>query len=127
VRVAVQKMPGVESVEVSLERAIVDVRLRAGNRVTLAELRQTIRNNGFNSREAMVTVDGSLVQRHGGPALAVAGTTAVLPIVADPAHPGVYEEVGKLALAPSKPVRLSGVASPPGPDGDERIAVRAVQ
>jgi copper chaperone CopZ len=63
VRVAIRKLPGVESVDVSLERATADIRLRAGNAITLAQLRQIIKNNGFASKEAIVTVIGNLIER----------------------------------------------------------------
>ena len=69
-----RKLPGVESVDVSLERATTDVRLKPGNTVTLAQLRQIIKSNGFNAREAEVTVDGTLAQRSGAVVLEVTGT-----------------------------------------------------
>jgi hypothetical protein len=43
-------LPGVESVNVSLEHASADLRLRAGDAITLPQLRSIIKNNGFTRR-----------------------------------------------------------------------------
>ena len=82
-RVAVQKLPGVESVNVSLERASTDIQLRPGNSITLEQLRRIIKNNGFTSKEATVTVVGKLIERGGQPALDVTGTNTVMLIIED--------------------------------------------
>jgi len=79
-----RKLPGVESVDVSLERAITDVWLRPGNTVTLDQLRKVIKNNGFNAEEADITVVGKVSKRGGQPVLSVTGTELVLILVADP-------------------------------------------
>jgi hypothetical protein len=64
VRVAVQKLAGVESVNVSLERASAEIQLRPGNSITLEQLRRIIENNGFAAKEATVTVTGKLIERN---------------------------------------------------------------
>jgi copper chaperone CopZ len=69
VSVAVEKVAGVESVDVSLKKASADIRLAAGNTVTLPELRQIIRQAGYPTREAQVTARGVIVERGGRPAL----------------------------------------------------------
>lgn len=61
-RVAVRKLDGVESVDVSLERASVTIGLRPGNRITLPQLRQIIRNNGFSAKDATVTAIGTVIE-----------------------------------------------------------------
>ena len=61
VRVAVQKLPGVESVDVSLERASTDIQLRAGNAITLQQLREVIKKGGFKSGEVQIAATGTLV------------------------------------------------------------------
>jgi copper chaperone CopZ len=77
VRVAVRKLEGVESVDVSLERGAATIALRPGNRITLPQLRQIIRNNGFTAKDATVTVIGTVIERGGKPALSVTGTDVV--------------------------------------------------
>ncbi len=66
---AVQKLDGVESVEVSLERASADIRLKPGNKVTLPQLRKIIRQSGYPTSDARVEARGTFVERNGKPAL----------------------------------------------------------
>lgn len=127
-RVAIQKLPGVESVDVSLERASTDIRLRAGNAVTMQQLRGIIRNNGFTAKEAIVTVDGLLTEDGGRPALRVTGTDAVLLIAMDPKQPAAFRDV-QARLGSGVPtvaqVTLAGVIHPRA-DHPDRIEVREV-
>ena len=67
--VAVKKLDGVESVEVSLEKASADIRLKPGNNVTLPQLRKIIRQSGYPTKDAQVEARGSVVDRNGKPAL----------------------------------------------------------
>jgi hypothetical protein len=90
VRVNVERLKGVESVEVSLERATADIRLRAGNTVALSQIREVVKNNGFTAKEAVITVVGNLIERGGKPALNVTGTNTVMLLRADPKQPGAY-------------------------------------
>jgi copper chaperone CopZ len=53
-----QKLNGVESVEMSLERASATIRLRPGNRVSLPALRQIVKDNGFRATEATSPASG---------------------------------------------------------------------
>ena len=87
---AVLKLSGVESVNISLERALTDVQLRPGNSITLEQLRTIIKNNGFTTRDATVTVVGTLIERGGQPALEVTGTNNVMLIAADPKGPAIF-------------------------------------
>ena len=77
-RVATLKIDGVETVTVSLQRAVADIKLREGNRVTIDQILQMVRNNGFTPKEANVTVVGTPVERGGAPAFAVSGIDEVL-------------------------------------------------
>ena len=79
-RVAMQKVEGVQSVQVSLKEGVTTVELRPENKVTLAQLRTVIKNNGFVSREAQVIARGSV----GAQSFDVAGTGERLSIVATP-------------------------------------------
>ena len=54
-----QKVDGVQTVRVSLNEGLTILDLKPGNAVTLAKLRQTIKNNGFVSKEASVVARGS--------------------------------------------------------------------
>ena len=109
-RVAIRKLPGVDSVEVSLERATADIRLRAGNAVTLSQLRQIVKDNGFTSKEATVTVAGNLIEHGGQPALDVTGTKIVLLIVPDAKQPDAYQRIkAQLRATVGQTVELRGV------------------
>lgn len=127
-RVAIGKIPGVESVDVSLERALTDVRLKPGNSITLPQLRQVIRNNGFNPKEATVTAVGSPIVRDGQPAFEVSGIRTVWLLAPDERYRAVYDDVAKRATAPpAPPVEIIGVVAAPEKSSDpERIAVQRV-
>lgn len=71
VRVAVEKIPGVDSVRVSLNEGYADIHLASDNSVTVERVRETIRNNGFTPKEARIRVTGSVTQLDDAPALAV--------------------------------------------------------
>ena len=49
-----QKVDGVQSVRVSLNDGLTILDLKPGNAVTIARLRQIVKNNGFVSKEAGV-------------------------------------------------------------------------
>lgn len=49
-----EKLPGVESAKVSLNEGRTVIQLKAGNGITLAQLRQSIQRNGFTPRDAVV-------------------------------------------------------------------------
>jgi hypothetical protein len=72
------KIDGVDTVTVSLKRAVADIRLRPENRVTIDQIQEMVRKNGFTPREANVTVLGSPVERGGAPAFAISGIDEVL-------------------------------------------------
>ena len=67
--VAIKKLDSVESVDVSLEKATADIRLKPGNVVTLPQLRRIIRQAGYPTKDARVDARGTLVDRNGNPAL----------------------------------------------------------
>jgi hypothetical protein len=55
-----QKVDGVQNVKVSLNDGLTILDLKPDNTVTLAKLRQVIKNNGFVSKEAAVIARGTL-------------------------------------------------------------------
>ena len=59
--------------DVSLEEGVLTIRLAADARLTVAELRERIRRQGFAPREARVRVVGSLSKSDGQYALRVGG------------------------------------------------------
>jgi len=52
-------------VEVSLEKASAEIRLRADNHATIERIRAVIRSNGYPTRDADVTARGTVVDQGG--------------------------------------------------------------
>jgi copper chaperone CopZ len=77
VSVAIKKLDGVASVEVSLERASADIRLKPDNKITLPQLRQIIKKNGYPTKDAQVTARGQIVDQKGTPMLDLLNGTAL--------------------------------------------------
>ncbi len=127
-RVSVRKLEGVESVEVSLERGLASIQLRAGNSITLQQLRQLVKNNGFNPREASVTVVGELIQEGADATLSVTGTSAVLTVAPDGARPAAFRTVRERITAGRRTATLEGtVAEPKAKDGRDRLVVHEIK
>ena len=122
-----QKVPGVESVRVSLNDGLTILDLKRGNTITLARLREVIKNNGFVSKEAAVMVRGDVSIRDGQLVIDVAGTHEVFVLVADApartAYDGLQQRAGR---SPVVDVEIAGsveggTARPP------RLVVRGVK
>ena len=69
-----KRVPAVSQVRVSLKDGLTVLDLKPGNTVTLSELRQIIKNNGFVSKEAQVTARGAVSTAEGKPIFEVSGT-----------------------------------------------------
>lgn len=83
-RVAVEKLDGVERAEVSLNEGTVRVALTTDNRITMAQLRTAIRAQGFTPRAATLTLSAR-VERTDDGFRAIAGPTgASYTLVAGP-------------------------------------------
>ena len=111
VRVAMQKLPGVEAVDVSLSKAVTEIRLGPGNTVTLAQLRAVIKNGGFKAGEAQVTATGKLARENTRLALDLAPAKEALVLEADPANPAAIAEARKLADGGPVQVDLAGTVA----------------
>lgn len=53
-------MEGIDSVKVSLNQGQAAIRLSPDNTSTIAQIRQKIRDNGFNPKDAKATVEGTI-------------------------------------------------------------------
>ena len=67
--VVLEKLDGVESVDVSLRKASADIRLEPGNKITLPQLRQIIRKAGYPTKDAQIEAKGTFIDRNGTPML----------------------------------------------------------
>ncbi len=109
-RVAVLKLPGVESADVSITKASADIRLKADNRITIPELREIIRKNGYPTRDAQIVARGTIVDRSGKAAFDLLNGT-IVELVADPKNVGAFEQVEALRReARHEIVELTGVS-----------------
>ena len=117
VNVALTKIAGVETVEVSLTRALATVKLKPGNGVSLAQLVRTVREKGYTLPLASIVVSGVPVLRADGWVLRIASSGESIPLVEDPQSPSAYEYIplragetttvrGRMALAKNGKVGL---------------------
>jgi len=97
VSVALKKVNGVESVDVSLEKGEADMKLQPGNQVRIEKVRDIIRANGFTPKDAEATIAGRLTERNGKPALAVSGSDLVYLLADSPSTKGKTDELFKSA------------------------------
>jgi copper chaperone CopZ len=90
VSASVGRLPGIESVNVSLKTGLLDIVLTRGNNFKLSDLRKRIKENGFKSMEATVTAAG----RFNGSKFEVSGT-------------GESYELGKKAVSTTDTTELT--------------------
>ncbi|MGH7780028.1 MAG: heavy-metal-associated domain-containing protein [Candidatus Binataceae bacterium] len=109
------KIPGVESVNVSLNHALVSIELKPGNSVRLDQIRKAILDDAFTPKEATVTVVGQVVQNSGQPALKVTGTDQLYELA--PVSPKATNAFRGLSSEQGKTVIVQGVVPEPPKDG----------
>ncbi len=80
VDVALRKVAGVESVEVSLNKGLATVKLKPGNTVSVPQLWELIHKNGYTPKTTQVSVRGELANVNGLLQLRVSGTKDILPL-----------------------------------------------
>jgi hypothetical protein len=59
------KLPGVASAEVSLDKGAADIRLKPANRISMPQLRETLKKSGFPTRDAQIEARGRIVEHDG--------------------------------------------------------------
>jgi copper chaperone CopZ len=127
VRIQIQKVDGVESVELSLQRASADIRLRQNNRVTLDQFRKIVKGNGFQPRQASVAAVGTVREIGGKLAFEVSGLTTPLVVAPDRTEPGAYKELQSAFDSKTSAVfEITGTVEQRR-DGVELIAIGAVK
>lgn len=85
-RVSLKAVPGVDSVEVSLEKGLASVRMKPGNAATLRQLKDAITKNGFTMKASQATVAGTVLGGNGRTQLKVSGSNDVLDLVPGSQH-----------------------------------------
>lgn len=128
VSVAIRKIEGVASVDVSLNGGFADVKLKPGNRVDPERIRQVARDNGFTPKDADVKVTGQIVERGGKLALEVSGLDDVVYLLVE--HPEAKDKLAEAHKAAGKAVVVTGhlpeTATAPKPDATRTLEIRHV-
>jgi copper chaperone CopZ len=108
VDVALKKVPGVESVEVSLNKGLATVKLKPGNTVAVPQFWQLLHEKGYTPKSTAVSVRGELANVQGRLQLKVSAKD-ILALVADPKNAAVYSEAPKKL---GQTVTIQGVMVP---------------
>ena len=95
VNVALKKVTGVESVEVSLNKGLATVKLKPENTVSVQQLWQLIHQNGYTPKATTVLVRGSLTQVQEQTQLKVSGTNQLLALSVDQKNIGIKTEINQ--------------------------------
>jgi copper chaperone CopZ len=99
VRVSLKSVPGVDSVDVSLEKGLAAVKMKPGNATTLKQLNEAITKNGFTMKDSTATVAGTVVITDGKATLRVSGSDELLQLGPQSADtPNALALVGKTVL-----------------------------
>ncbi len=94
-----QKVKGVDKVEVSLNKGLTILDFKPENAVTLSDLRHVIKNNGFVAKDAHVVARGETRTVNGKPIFEVSGSGETLAPTAAPQRTG---DDWRLTVAASK-------------------------
>ena len=116
-----QKVPGVTSVRVSLNEGLTVLDFKADNTVTLAQLRQVIRNNGFVTREAKVVASGTVATSGNDLTFEVAGSRERYAVRA-----ATNELRAKMTVSTSAPLVVTGTVDITDPKS-MKMTVTAVE
>ena len=122
VRVAMRKLPGVEEVHVSLEKAQTDVILRGGNTVTVAKLREIIKNSGFKSGDAEIVAEGRVVGDKGRLLLDLAPAQTMLTIREDQGSAEALAEARRLRGSTPAIVEAAGTLAT-----DDSVVLKSIK
>lgn len=110
--VALNKVQGITSVNVTLKRGIAHLTLAPGNSVSLPQLRRIIKDAGYVAQQAVVTARGTVTRRNGDYVLEVTGTSTSVRLTADPAAPRAAADLFRIVGA-GKSVEIVGAIEAP--------------
>jgi copper chaperone CopZ len=102
VRVSFKAVPGVDTVNVSLEKGLATLTLKPGNTTTLKQLQDAVAKNGFTMKRSEASVIGQIVNNAGKLQLQVSGSNDILQLI-----PGARIELDAAALS-GKTVTVAG-------------------
>jgi copper chaperone CopZ len=105
VNVGLTKLAGVDSVEVSLTRALATVKLKPGNNVSLAQMVRLIREKGYTIPAVSVFAGGLPAKSADRWVLNVPTSGERIELVEDRQNPAAFASLGQYA---SQPVTVRG-------------------
>jgi len=123
VDVALKKVAGVESVNVSLNKALATVKFKPANTVSVPQLWDLIHKQGYTPKATTVSVRGEVAAAAGNLQLKVSGTNQVLALASNPKNPAAYDEAAKEI---GQTVTLEGVMMP-GKDFNKPVPLEVGQ
>jgi copper chaperone CopZ len=109
VYVALKKVPGVDSVGVSLNKGLATVKLKPGNTVTVSQLWKLIHDQGYTPKATTVLVRGELSSNQAKLQLKPTGTNVVIPLAPDTKKPAAYRQ---LSNSVGQKVTVRGLLNP---------------
>ena len=109
VRGALKKFPGVDSVDVSLNKGLATVKLQPGNTVWAEQFWEAVKKNGFTPKETHVMVRGEIQQAGGKIQLKVNGTSRSYELVSHSQFPKAIEDATRFA---GKTLIIEGTLTP---------------
>src|ERR1043166_8611851 len=111
VSVAIQKVDGVASVEVTLKRGHAEVQLKPGNRVRVEQLWEAVRKQGLTPKDTAVVIRGTL----DGSTLTVPPSGATYQVTGRTGYKEQVEIAGTMTppIKNTKPILM--VVTPPQP------------
>jgi copper chaperone CopZ len=109
VDVALKKVPGVDTVDVSLNKGLATVKLKPGNAVSVPQLWELLHQKGYTPKMSAVFVRGELAREPGRLQLKVSGTKDVLDLAPDPKNAATYTDAAKKV---GQSVVIQGVMTP---------------
>ncbi len=109
VNVALKKVAGVESVEVSLNKGLATVKLKPGNPVSVSQLWEVIHQNGYTPKTTTVSLRGAVENADGRLQVRISGTKDTLALASDAKNPTALTEASKKT---GQTVIVQGVMTP---------------
>lgn len=95
VNVALTKVEGVDRVDVSLNKALATVKLKPGNKASLAQMLKLIHEKGYTIPQVSLELRGDPSKTQVGMVFKASGTGESFALAIDPKMPGAYDDVSK--------------------------------
>jgi copper chaperone CopZ len=113
VSVALKKVDGVESANVSLNEGKVVIQLKAANSVRLEQIRRAVTDQGFTPKQARVTARGDLTVSKDGMQFNVTGSNDTFPVAQAP-HGARRDQAAQNVV-------VTGIIAAPRNDNDRGV------